>query len=292
MSSNIMAKERSAADGAPVELYTFACDGVEYLFTSDARDVAAETSEGRRVFRAETITREDIRQGGSGSAAETVIKANRDSALARLFTGPPPETPVAVCVHRAHESDLSQMDCVLRAAVSEVRLNGSECELHCTLDAFLQKEVPHGLHQHVCPWTVFDGNCGLDRSSYAAKAMLAEVRGNVELVSRAFASHPDGYYDGGLVRSGSDVRQIERHVGDTCAIKYPFATLPVNYVEVLPGCDGLFATCHERYGNTANFGGAPYCPPTDPEKNPTGQGAYWIDDAVIQRDSEGRVDTM
>jgi len=36
----------------------------------------------------------------------------------------------------------------------------------------------------------------------------------------------------------------------------------------------------------------PYVAPTDSTKNPTGKGAYWIDNLVIQRDTDGFVGTI
>jgi hypothetical protein len=112
------------------------------------------------------------------------------------------------------------------------------------------------------------------------------------IYSAQFASFADGYLTGGRIYYNDSVRMIAAHKGEWITVKYPFIDTPRNTIKVLPGCDTLFKTCALRYHNTINFSGVPYVAPTDSTKNPTGQGAYWIDSLVIQRDTDGFVGTI
>lgn len=267
-----------------------------YLYTSAATDIELTTTENgltrTEKYFADTISREVITPGSSGSATSCVIKVHKDHAIAKLFEGPPPESPVDVYVYRVHEQDTSLYDTILRGKVGQVSFEGSECELTVDMDSWLSKELPNGMNQYYCNHVLFDHNCKLKREDYAVEFFIDYVDGKTVIHSRTLAAYPSGYFDGGRLYFGGNVRMISKHEGDTITIKYPFVDIPHNKVIVVPGCDSLFRTCAAKYHNTINFSGIPYVAPTDPEKNPTGQGAYWVDSLVIRRDTDGFVGTI
>lgn len=289
----IKPEETSIAGGQPIELYRFIHGDLSLQYTSGAERVEIVSGGVALTFQPDTISRENIRPGSSGSIEACVIRVDKDNGVAKLYEGAPPEVPVSVIVSRLHASDLSRADVILRGQVSEVHFTGSECELTCTMDAWLEKELPNGMNQYYCNWAVFDHNCGLNRANYAATIMIDHVEGNTAIYSSDLNAYEDGYFDGGRLYDGKgNVRMIEKQAGGVLWLKYPFIEPPRNEVTILPGCDQLFTTCARRYHNTIHFGGVPYCPPTDPEKNPTGKGAYWVDSLVIQRDTDGYVGTI
>lgn len=267
-----------------------------YLYTSAATDIELTTTESgltrTEKYFADTISRESITPGSSGSATSCVIKVHKDNAVAKLFEGPPPESPVDVYVYRVHEQDTSLYDTILRGKVGQVSFEGSECELTVDMDSWLSKELPNGMNQYYCNHVLFDHNCKLKKEDYAVEFFIDYVDGKTVIHSRTLAAYPSGYFDGGRLYFGGNVRMISKHEGDAITIKYPFVDIPHNKVIVVPGCDSLFRTCAAKYHNTINFSGIPYVAPTDPEKNPTGQGAYWVDSLVIRRDTDGFVGTI
>ena len=273
-----------------------ATSDMTYLYTSAATDIELTTTESgltrTEKYFADTISRESITPGSSGSATSCVIKVHKDNAVAKLFEGPPPESPVDVYVYRVHEQDTSLYDTILRGKVGQVSFEGSECELTVDMDSWLSKELPNGMNQYYCNHVLFDHNCKLKKEDYAVEFFIDYVDGKTVIHSRTLAAYPSGYFDGGRLYFGGNVRMISKHEGDAITIKYPFVDIPHNKVIVVPGCDSLFRTCAVKYHNTINFSGIPYVAPTDPEKNPTGQGAYWVDSLVIQRDTNGFVGTI
>lgn len=290
--SQIKPEETGLDTGQPVELYVFQHGDVNYLFTSDAQNITIPMSDGTtKTFYADTIQRENIKPGSSGNTEACIVRVDKDNAVAKLYEGAPPEIPVKAMVYRLHASDLNRWDIVMRAQVTQVQFEGSECQLTCTMDAWLQKELPNGMNQYYCGHSVFDHNCGLKKSDYAVEALIDKVEG-LHIYSSKFAEYADGYFEGGRLYHATSIRMIAAHKGNCVTLKYPCTNIPRNIVTVVPGCDQLFSTCAKRYHNTLNFSGIPYCPPTDPEKNPTGQGTYWIDSLVVQRDTNGYVGTI
>ena len=269
---------------------------MEYLYTSSASDIELITSENgltrTEKYFADTISREEITPGSSGNATSCVIKVQKDNAVAKLFEGPPPESPVEVIVYRVHEQDKTLYDTILRGKIGQVSFEGSECELTVDMDSWLSKELPNGMNQYYCNHMLFDHNCKLRKEDYAVEIFIDYVDGKTVIHSAVLASYPSGYFDGGRLYFDGNVRMIAKHEGDSITLKYPFVNIPHNKVIIVPGCDSLFRTCAVKYHNTINFSGIPYVAPTDPEKNPTGQGAYWVDSLVIQRDTNGFVGTI
>ena len=75
--------------------------------------------------------------------------------------------------------------------------------------------------------------------------------------------------------------------------KYPFNKDSITgSFYALAGCDCLYKTCHNKFNNTDNFTGVPYCPPTNSEKHKNGVGAYWVDSLSIRRDTNGEIGTI
>jgi len=296
MPSNIDSYENSVQDGIPVECYKFIHGDMQYLYTSAVKDIELQIMEKGNVLRtekyyAEVISRNAIKPGSSGSAESAIIKVSKDHPIAKLFQGAPPEIPVTCIVYRLHEPDTSRFDIELYARIGQAHFSDSECELTATMENWLNKELPNGMNQYYCNHVIFDHNCCLKREDYELQAFIDQVDG-LKIYSSDFAKFADGYFTGGRLYYNDTVRMIAFHKGNCILLKYPFMTAPRNTVTVLPGCDSLFKTCALRYKNSENFSGVPYVAPTDSTKNPTGKGAYWIDNFVIQRDTDGFVGTI
>ena len=63
-----------------------------------------------------------------------------------------------------------------------------------------------------------------------------------------------------------DFRFIVAHGGDTITLQLPFDSRVGNggTVTAYPGCDGSPATCRDRFGNSARFGGCASIPSRNP----------------------------
>ena len=291
--SNIEKYENSVQDGVPVECYKFTYQQMNYLYTSAANDIELQVMENNitrtEKYFAEVISRSNVKPGSTGSISSSVITVSKDHAIAKLYQGAPPETPVTVLVYRAHEPDLARFDVVLYARVSQVSFKDSQCEITVTQENWLNKELPNGMNQYYCNNVIFDHKCRLNKEHYAVEIFIDKVDG-LEVFSEKLAEYEDGYFEGGKIYFDGYVRLIaQQHFR---VIKFSMTLAWKLKKEMVPGCDHLFKTCALRYKNTLNFSGVPYCAPTDSEKNPTGKGAYWVDSLVVQRDTDGFVGTI
>lgn len=291
--SNIAIYEDSVQDGQPIECYKFTYQGVNYLYTSHCRDVEIIFPGGQsEKYIAEYIERPAIKPASKGDTDSMVIDVSKDHVIAKLWQGPPPETPVTVKIYRLHEQDHSKVDVVFYGRISQANFSeDSKCHLAAKLENWLSKEIPSGKRQYFCNNVIFDTKCRLVKADWLVDAVVDQVTG-LYVYSPKFAEYPDDYFTGGSFYYAGNVRMISEHEGDRVKLKYPFISAPRNDIQLTPGCNHLFRTCALKFQNTLNFNGFPYVAPTDPEKNPTGKGVYWIDSLVVQRDTNGFVGTI
>lgn len=294
--SNTYSYESSVQEGIPIECYKFTNDNMEYLYTSRRSDLSLEFIENglkrTETYYAEYIKRSELIPGSQGSSTETTITVSKENPVAKLYQTAPPETAVMVRIIRLHASDLSKRDVIFYGRVTQASFEDSECSFTVVLESWLTKEFPNGLYQYTCNNVLFDKNCRLLKDDYKEKVFLDKVIDEINVYSKDFEKHEDGYYENGRMYFDGHVRMIESHKGNLCKLKYPFHLKPRNEVVVLPGCDKIFKTCVKRFKNADNYTGFPYCPPTDAEKNPTGTGTYWMDGNIVIRDTKGFVHTM
>lgn len=290
--SNISLYENSVQDGQPIECYKFTYQEDSYLYTSHCLDVTLVFPNGQtETYVAEYIERAEIKPASKGDAASMTVDVGKDHVIAKLWQGPPPERPMAITIYRLHEQDHSKMDVVFYGRIRQASFEGSKCHLTAKLENWLSKEIPSGKHQYFCNNVIFDANCGLVKAGWTVTAAVERVVG-LHVYAAAFTGYPDGYFAGGFFYYDGYVRMITEHQGDRVRLKYPFISAPRNEITLTPGCDHRFRTCAQKFQNTLNFTGFPYVAPTDPEKNPTGKGVYWVDSLVIQRDTNGFVGSI
>ena len=130
----------------------------------------------------------------------------------------------------------------------------------CILDAML----PRMIYSGHCQFVLFASGCGLAAQSWGVTASVS-VDGYL-LTSPSFTAYPDGYFTRGYAAVGGDFRFIVAHGGDTITLQLPFDSRVGNggTVTAYPGCDGSPATCRDRFGNSARFGGCASIPSRNP----------------------------
>lgn len=293
--SNITQWEYSTQDGQPVECYRFSHAGMSYLYTSNSVDVEIpivdEGAQRTEHYTADYIERQNIKPSSRGDSAALVVTVSKDNPVAKLFQGPPPERPVVLELYRLHDQDHMKLDKIFFGKVAQASFDGSDCQLTVKLENWLSKEIPNKMRQFFCGNALFDGDCRLRVEDWQIAAFVDEVSG-LKVRSSTFGQYPDGYFTRGFLTYGENIRLIRDHAGDKITLQYPFATPPRHDVVVAPGCDSLFRTCVVKFHNHLNFSGCPYVPPIDPTKKQVGQGVYWVDSQVVQRDSQGFVGTI
>ncbi len=257
--------EKSAANGAPVELYEFTLGPNHWRYTSADED---------QVMNGQTYTRAPVRRSKLEfseelNRANLKIHLQRDNPVADLFRLYPPGAVVLVRVWRRHRGD-GEFVLLWHGRVLNCEFVGGEAVLH-TEPALtsLRRNGLRRFYQRQCPHVLYGPACRVAQSSYRASGALTVVSGaHVELTAAGLQA--DGYYAGGILSWGSqsgvvESRIILSHVGTALTLAAPIQDLAVgDTVDIYPGCDHTLATCDTRFGNADNYGGWPFIPGKNP----------------------------
>ncbi len=293
--SNIEQYEHSQQDGLPIECYKFTNGDTSFLYTSHCEDVNIVITENgatrTETYFADYVERDTLKPCSKDDSPSLVVSVSKDSPVGMLYQGPPPEIPLKMALKKIHKQDNTLVDVIFWGVVSQANFEDSVCKLTIKQENWLSKELPKGKKKYFCNNVIYDEDCKLNEDDYKVNFIIDYASGTT-IRSTTFALYADGYFNGGLMRHGNNVRMVDAHVGDTISLRYPFSDTPRNEAVISPGCDHLFSTCVAKYNNSLNFTGCPYVPPTDPTRNPTGGGVYWVDSQVVQRDTDGFVGTI
>lgn len=293
--SNITTYESSVQDGQPLECFKFVYGNTTYAYTSARFDVALTVTNSGLIstekYTADHIKRGNIKPSSQGDSSSVSVTVDKDNAVAALFKGSPPSNKVLVTIIRLHEQNHAAYDKVFVGEVVQAAFQDSECELTVKMENWLTRKLPNFMRQFFCCNVIYDASCRLNKADYAKEIYIDGVNGMTITAADLEGTAAD-YYAGGLLYYGDDVRMISANAGKTLTLRYPFPTTPMGTVTVCPGCDQLFKTCATRFHNTLNFTGCPYVPPEFSDDDKVGSGVYWVDSAVVQRDTDGYVGTI
>ena len=214
-------------------------------------DLAVDAQDAEGVLRSGVITEADIAAG--------------------LWDG------AAVEVWRVNWQDTSQRVLMRRGAIGEIRRG----RVAFTAE---MRSLAHALDQPVgrsfqagCDAVLGDTRCGIDLEDPAWKGTGTVA---VLLRDRAFSASGLSGFAAGLFSFGTLIWdtganvgrrvEIERHEVATTGeaiitlLEPPAFTIAANDAfTIRAGCDKAFATCRDRFANTANFRGFPHIPGND-----------------------------
>lgn len=261
------AVESSAHGGQPVELYRFVAGTRKWLYTS--ADVSL-------VHLGETYEPYPLRRGAFRQTQELAkagleIVTPRDTPFVADMVASPLMDVVTLTVYRMHRTDAEVLTW-WRGRVAGVRFAGGEATITAEPLATSLKRI--GLRrpaQRQCPHALYDVGCNLTAAVFAETGNLVSHTG-ANVVSGIFAGHANGWWLGGKIDFDGVLRFIIGHASDTLTLSSAVPGLPQSAAfTVYPGCDHTPGTCDTKFGNIANYGGAPWFP----IKNPfTGDSAF------------------
>lgn len=259
------ARERSAASGEPVEIYTFARGSIIWRYTSADTDQTVET----QLYRKATIRRPNIRQGVE--IARSTLRLTCSDAIEVLdqFRVVPPSDEVTLIIRQFHLGD-SEIATIWQGLIVDVKFGEDENEIVVEPRSNgLRRMGLRRIYQRQCPFVLFGPECKLNSADYRVTATVAAVNG-VTLTVPAADALADGYFDGGWVEWQVGVgvyerRAIASHVGETLTLEVQTVGLIAGMeVRMYPGDDHSLATCNSKFGNVLNYGGMPYIPLKNP----------------------------
>ena len=253
-------RESSVASGRPVELYRFALGAQRWTYTSGQTAVVYQSE----TYQPVTIKRSGIEQGNEINRAGLEITLPRDNPLAGLFVASPPEGVVSVTIYRFHVGDAETI-VLWKGRVGGARLSGSELALKCEpVATSLKRTGLRARYQLICRHALYSAGCGALKDSFRVDGTVSAVSGTTVQVAAA-ASKPDGYFVAGMLAIDDGSRMIVGHAGINLTLVAPMRSLSAGMaVRLYAGCDHSTATCKNRFGNLANYGGFPFIPLKNP----------------------------
>lgn len=254
------AVEYSPHDGQPVELYRFSSGLRKWLYTSADVPLIHQTE----TYEPYPLKRGAFRQTQELAKSGLEIHTPRDTPIVSDTVASPLLDVVLLTVYRKHRSD-AEVQQWWKGRLDGVRFEGGESVISCSpLGTSLRRIGLRRPAQRQCPHTLYKTGCNVLASAYSAEGALASHVGST-VTSAVFATQPDGWWLGGKIVLDGVLRFIVDHVGDTLTLSsgVPGLAQTADFV-VYPGCDHTISTCDAKFGNSLNYGGAPWWPIKNP----------------------------
>lgn len=269
---SVAAKETSAHSAAPIELYVFQIGGQVWRYTAGAEDVTHQSL----TYQALTLERSEIAQTGEFGRQNLAIKMSPEADLIQEYIAQPPAQVMTLVIRRLHEADGPAVT-LWQGRVLNIEWQPGVAELRAEpVYTSLQRTGLRRLYQRNCPHVLYDTACGANRDRYITLGKVTAVsRHTIDVVEAA--AQAAGYFTGGYAEWNWHDNRIERrmiiaHTGRTLTLTRTGGGLALGItVELYPGCDRTLTTCHNKFTNSANYGGFPWIP----SKNPFGGVAVY-----------------
>ena len=144
-------------------------------------------------------------------------------------------------------------------------LTTSQCQLKVkSYLSLLNQPMPRNSWQTSCLHTLFDAGCTLAKTAYQ---VIGQVGAGSTLNTLNWNGATSGYYWQGTITftSGPNTglsRTIKLATGSQLMLHLPLPWMPLtgDSFFAYPGCDKTFATCKNRFNNTANNRSYPFIP--------------------------------
>lgn len=150
--------------------------------------------------------------------------------------------------------------------VAETSISRTEAKLTVRSDLeLLNVQMPRNLYQPGCVHTLYDGGCGVVKSSKGIASSVAS--GTTRSVVNCGLTAAASFYDQGTITftSGQNAgvsRTVKAYTPGVLTLSYPLPVVPAigDGFLAYPGCDKSLATCAAKFSNAANFRGYPFIP--------------------------------
>ena len=258
-------RERSIADGQPIELYEFARGVVIANFTSaDSDQVILD-----QTYTSAALQRSEIETSAERARNALRITCARNFPIADLFRIAPPTEIISLSVKRVHAGE-DDVATIWMGRVLNCEWSGASATLNCEpVTSSLRRPGLRRKYSRQCPLVLYSqgpGQCNVDRSAHSTATTVTAISGLVLSVA-SLGTKP---WAGGFVEWQTDDGIIERrfissYSGLNLTLSQPFFGLAVgDNVTVSPGCAHTQTMCNDVYSNGANYGGFPFVPRKNP----------------------------
>lgn len=259
------AREKSAADGRPIEIYSFARGSLTWRYTSADTDQVVETQN----YRAVVIRRPNIQQGPEVARSVLSLVVSKNLDVLDQYRVVPPSDEVTLLIRQFHVGD-GEYKAIWNGVIADVKFLQTEAAIVVEPRSNgLRRMGLRRIYQRQCPHLLYGPGCNLNAADFRVTGTVATVAGTVLTVPAADVP-ADGHFNGGYIEWQIGVgvferRFIESHVGSSITISVQTVGLVAGMeVRLYPGCDRSLTTCNAKFSNVLNFGGMPYIPLKNP----------------------------
>jgi uncharacterized phage protein (TIGR02218 family) len=248
-------------------------DGVTLGFTDHDRDLVIDgvTCRAATGFTAsEASSRFDLSVDGA-----EISGALDDESLTEAEVAAGRYDAAAIETWLVDWSDVSLKVLTARGTLGEVRREGQAftAELRGLADLLAQESGR--LYTARCGADLGDGKCRIDLAAATVRGngIVADITGTSMFTADGLAGFADGWFSAGRLTWSSGANsglaiEVKHHRLDEDVQLTLWQAMPEPIVVgdafvITAGCDKSFATCRDRFGNTANFRGFPQIPGND-----------------------------
>ncbi|MDX1301181.1 phage BR0599 family protein [Photobacterium sp.] len=240
---------------ATIELYQIEIQADVWRFTSSQSDVLYKGFN----WQSHAIERgASIEQSDDPLRADTSFEVSAGSTLANIALNPPLNVAPKITILRSEDGLTFYtvfagrlMAGVWNDGFVSVELEAVHTELQIT--GLTETVTPH------CRYSLGSRKCGHTESPRTVT--VAAVNGNLVTLNESLSLE----YHYGRLKQGHNHHYIDTQPSSkTLRLLHPATFTPGEQVEVTRGCDRTLATCHSRFNNAINFGGAVNLPTKNP----------------------------
>jgi uncharacterized phage protein (TIGR02218 family) len=241
-------RETHRFEGQPVECYKFTQGDNAWLYTSADEEVILPTV---GTFEPQIISRGELDFSHEDTGEQIDLRVPRANAVAALFIGNLPSTPIGITIHRAHRGDEDIPVVIFSGKVIRARFEESEAILvGSSLLSVLNRTVPTLAMQTPCNHVLFSQGCGVN-PTWARDSVTLDTVVGATITSTDFTTRADGWFNAGRIETTEgETRFIVNHVGNTVTLMSACPGLRAgDTIWAYWGCDHLEATCASKFSN-------------------------------------------
>lgn len=248
--------ETSPNSGTPEQLFLFSMGSSQIGYTNQS----LETVRGSITYIPEAIYLESIVQDLAENAPTVNIVMDVNASVAQQFVPYQPIYPLTVIVFRRHIDD-PDAEYIAEFIGEVASVNFDEEEATVTMacrmiSSTLDRKIPSMCYQKQCNYALYGPGCRVNKDAFKIVTPITSAI-NVTVIASGFASQPDDWLQNGYLvndRTGES-RFIVDHVGGQVTIQSPFVDLRGgDTVSAYAGCDRLYPTCVNKFGNNRWLG--------------------------------------
>lgn len=250
---------------------------LEFRYTEDEADTLRFTSCDHDLlldgyqYRSMTIESGDWKASGGedGSTLELTMPMD-DNPLADLYDVQAPDAEIAFTL-RGIELDDPDAEAltlwigrITNVSREYPKFVVSLEDIESSLDDVGNRGYVEPACRHV-HYSTGGGRCELIKAEWESTGNITAMASSTVLTLPLAATFDDGWFVGGELDFGAEVRTIIAHAGNQLTINRQILGLAVgSSVTVAPGCDHTAETCLYKYNNILNYGGEDFSPDTSP----------------------------